>query len=109
MLSKALREYDTVSVEPIATRTDGARAVLFENGARRAGIDVRRFPWIRPLSGEYAYNFSRVAPLYAGDPASPEAWREVIGRVQGHARNQDAIAAGDRRAAGATQRAAGRA
>ena len=96
MLSKALREYDTVSVEPIepvATRTDGARAVLFENGARRAGIDVRRFPWIRPLSGEYAYNFSRVAPLYAGDPARPEAWREVIGRVQGHARNQAAIAA----------------
>ena len=96
MLSKALREYDTVSVEPIepvATRTDGARAVLFENGARRAGIDVRRFPWIRPLPGEYAYNFSRVAPLYAGDPARPEAWREVIGRVQGHARNQAAIAA----------------
>ena len=54
MLSKALREYDTVSVEP---STDGPRAVLFENGASRAGIDVRRFPWIRPLSGDYAYNF----------------------------------------------------
>ena len=90
MLSKALREYDTVSVEPT---TEGPPAVRFEKGASRAGIDVRRFPWIRPLSGDYAFNFARVASLYAGDPASPEAWRGVISRVQQHARRRDEIVA----------------
>jgi bacillithiol synthase len=88
MLLKALREYDTVSVEPIA---DGRSAVLFEKGASRVGIDVRRFPWIRPLSGDYAYNFDHVAPLYAGDPARPETWRDVIGRVQAQGRNRGPI------------------
>jgi bacillithiol biosynthesis cysteine-adding enzyme BshC len=85
MLSKALREYDTVSVEPI---TDGAPAVLLPEGATRAAVDVRRFPWIRPLSGEYAFNFEKVAPLYAGNPATPEAWRDVIARVQAHPRQR---------------------
>jgi bacillithiol biosynthesis cysteine-adding enzyme BshC len=93
MLSKALREYDTVSVEPVETTTDGRRAVLFEKGASRAGVDVRRFPWIRPLSGEYAYTFARIASLYAGDPSSPEAWRDVVGRVQSHTRKYQEIAA----------------
>src|SRR6476646_7709402 len=88
MLSKALREYDTVSVEP---STDGRSAVLFEKGASRAGIDVRRFPWIRPLSGDYAYNFDRVASLYAGDPTRPEAWSDVIGRVQAQKRHRREI------------------
>jgi bacillithiol synthase len=89
MLSKALREYDTVSVEP---STDGRGAVLFEKGASRAGVDVRRFPWIRPLSGDYAYHFDRIASLYAGDPTRPEAWRDVIARVHGQKRNREAIA-----------------
>jgi bacillithiol synthase len=91
MLSKALREYDTVSVEPVESARHARGAVLFEKGASRAGIDVRRFPWIRPLSGEYAYNFGRVASLYAGDPTRPEAWRDVIGAVQAHTRNRQAI------------------
>jgi len=90
MLSKALREYETVSVEPT---TEGPPAVRFEKGASRAGIDVRRFPWIRPLSGDYAFNFQRVASLYAGDPASPDAWHAVIERVQQHPRRRDDIVA----------------
>jgi bacillithiol biosynthesis cysteine-adding enzyme BshC len=90
MLSKALREYDTVSVEP---STDGAPAVLLPEGATRAAVDVRRFPWIRPLSGEYAFNFEKVAPLYAGNPATPEAWRDVIARVQAHPRRRAEVVA----------------
>ena len=107
MLSKALREYANVSVEPI---TDGPRALLAD-GATRAGVDVRRFPWIRPLSGAYAYDFPTVAPLYAGDPQRPEAWCDVIHRVQGHRRQPEAIAGilaaqQDRRAAPPEARAA---
>lgn len=46
------------------------------------GIDVRQLAWIRPLVGDYAFNFQRIAPLYAGDPSSAEAWREAIARRQ---------------------------
>jgi uncharacterized protein YllA (UPF0747 family) len=53
---------------------------------------VRRFSWIRPLAWEYANNFRKVASLYAGDPTSPSAWVETIGRVQRHARNHKGIA-----------------
>ena len=58
MLSKALREYGTVSAEPI---TDGHSPPhsVFSTAAARAGVDVRRFPWIRPLPGDYAYNFPK--------------------------------------------------
>ena len=56
------------------------------------GIDVRRLPWIRPLIGDYAFNFEKIAPLYAGDPASPEAWREAVARRQAHPASAGAIA-----------------
>jgi bacillithiol biosynthesis cysteine-adding enzyme BshC len=58
-----------------------------------AGIDVRRFSWIRPLAGDYAENYSNVATLYAGDPTSPEAWRAAIVRARQHSRNRPGIAA----------------
>ena len=47
----------------------------------RDAIDLNRFPWIRPLVREYATNFSRVAALFAGDPADPKAWEQTITRV----------------------------
>jgi bacillithiol biosynthesis cysteine-adding enzyme BshC len=56
-------------------------------------VDVRRFSWVRPLAGDYAYNFSRLGDLYAGDPAEPGAWRDAITRAQRHERNRGAVAA----------------
>jgi bacillithiol biosynthesis cysteine-adding enzyme BshC len=47
---------------------------------------------MRPLSGEYASNFASVAALYAGDPQSPDAWREVGARVASQPRNRDHVA-----------------
>jgi bacillithiol synthase len=84
MLRKALREYDLVSAD--ASTTAAAAAT-------RVAVDVRRFPWVRPLAGEYASNFASVAPLYAGDPQSPDAWREVSARVKQQPRNRDQVAA----------------
>jgi bacillithiol synthase len=75
-------EYETVSVE-----------TTLASGSTRTAIDVRRFDWIRPLAGEYAFNFARVAPLYAGDPTSRHAWTETIVRVRAHARSHAAVAA----------------
>jgi bacillithiol biosynthesis cysteine-adding enzyme BshC len=55
-------------------------------------VDVRRFPWVRPLAGDYAFNFDNVAALYAGDPRSLEAWQATAARVQAHERNHRGIA-----------------
>ena len=84
----ALREYEPVPAEPVSpTTTD-------ESGRQRAvAIDVRRFPWIRPLAGDYAFNFQQIAPLYAGNPLTAGAWRDAVARAQQHPRDRRAIAA----------------
>ena len=63
------------------------------SGAVRSAIDVRRFPWIRPLVGAYTHDFASVAPLFAGDPADPAAWRQTIARVQQAPRDRRTVAA----------------
>ena len=54
-------------------------------------VDIRQAPWVRPLAGDYVFNFSNVAPLYAGDPKSGEAWRKAITRAQQHASRRQQI------------------
>ncbi len=88
MFQNALREYDSVSSDSIAAASDVASTI----DARQA-VDVRQFPWARPLSGDYAFNFPNVASLYAGDPQSPEAWREAAARVRSHQRRGREVAA----------------
>jgi bacillithiol synthase len=46
----------------------------------RIGVDVREFAWFRPLAGDYAHNFANIASLYAGDPATADAWSAAIAR-----------------------------
>jgi bacillithiol synthase len=82
-----LQEYDSVSAEPAAPPPTPSAAPL-----RAARVDVRRFPWVRPLAGEYAFNYDRIDGLYAGNPSDPSAWRAAITRVQQHNRNREAIA-----------------
>ena len=79
MVWKALREYDLVSADPSTTAAAGAA---------RLAVDVRRFPWVRPLAGDYAFNFSNISSLYAGDPQSPDAWRAAAERSRAHPRNR---------------------
>ena len=85
----ALREYDTVSADSAAS----APATDQAGRLRASAIDVRRFPWIRPLAGDYAFNFKQVEGLYAGDPSDPQAWRDAVARVQRQPRNGAAVAA----------------
>ena len=59
------------------SRQSGAPAAA----AVHAAIDMRRFPWIRPLVSAYASDFASVAPLFSDNPASPDAWRRAIDRV----------------------------
>jgi uncharacterized protein YllA (UPF0747 family) len=91
--SRSLTEYGAVSAEPIASESPGSPAVARpEDGPGRVGLDVRTLDWMRPLLGEYAFNFQHIAPLYAGDPASKDAWESAIRRSQAHPRDRAAIA-----------------
>ena len=79
----------------------------------RIPVDVRRFPWIRRLAADYAFDFRSVAPFFSGDPADRAAWADAIRRTQAHERRRDAIARviaaqQERRQAPASAREAGR-
>ncbi len=63
------------------------------SSAVREAVDLSRLPWIRPLVKVYTEDFASVAPLFAGNPADPLAWRATIDRVQRAPRNREAIAA----------------
>jgi bacillithiol biosynthesis cysteine-adding enzyme BshC len=82
-----------VSPESFRANPGGDASSSVAESAARTAIDIRKFGWIRPLAGEYAFNFERVAELYAGNPADPAAWREAIARAQGHPRQHAGIAA----------------
>jgi bacillithiol biosynthesis cysteine-adding enzyme BshC len=60
--------------------------------AVRIPVDVRRFPWIRRLAVDYAYDFGAVAPFFSGDPADRTAWADAIARTQAHDRRRTEIA-----------------
>ena len=59
--------------------------------ARNLPVDIRRYPGIRRLAGDYTHTFDALAPFYEGNPAWPEAWQAAIERVQGHSRDRNAI------------------
>ena len=48
-------------------------------------VDIRKFPWIRRFATDYAFDFPRVAPYFAGNPAQASAWSDAIARRQAHA------------------------
>ena len=61
--------------------------------AVRIPVDVRRFPWIRRLAVDYAYDFGAVAPFFSGNPSDRAAWADAIARTQAHDRRRAEIAA----------------
>ena len=58
----------------------------------RMPVDVRRFPWIRRLAADYAYDFRSVASFFSGDPSDRAAWAEAIARTQSYDRRRAEIA-----------------
>jgi bacillithiol biosynthesis cysteine-adding enzyme BshC len=58
----------------------------------RLAVDIRRFPWIRRLAADYAFDYERLADFFAGNPADPAAWRDAIARTQRFPRQRDAVA-----------------
>ena len=58
----------------------------------RLPIDIRRFPWIRRLAADYAFDYPRLADIFAGNPADGSAWTDAIARTRRHVRSRDAVA-----------------
>jgi bacillithiol biosynthesis cysteine-adding enzyme BshC len=56
-------------------------------------VDLRRFPWIRRLAADYAFDFHAVAAFFSGDPADSAAWSRSIAATHGHIRQRREIAA----------------
>ena len=67
----------------------------------RIPVDLRRFPWVKRLAADYAYDFSPLAPFYSGDPSSYASWADAIARTRTyprpHAHIAEVIAAEQRR------------
>jgi bacillithiol biosynthesis cysteine-adding enzyme BshC len=59
----------------------------------RIPVDVRRLPWIRRLTTDYAFQFESVASFFFGNPADPAAWDAAIARARAHPRRHEQIAA----------------
>lgn len=55
------------------------------------GIDIRRVPGIRKLAADYAYDFARLSPFYAGNPAEGRDWQAVIDRTLEYERDREAL------------------
>jgi bacillithiol biosynthesis cysteine-adding enzyme BshC len=73
-VSERLRQYVAVSADVTSA------------SASSLAVDIRSFPWIRRLASDYAFDFHKVAPFFAGDPATPAAWADTIIRSQGFSR-----------------------
>jgi bacillithiol biosynthesis cysteine-adding enzyme BshC len=62
-------------------------------GIVRATVGLSRLPWIRPLVTAYTTDFESVAPLFAGNPADPDAWLSAVARVRRRPRDRATLAA----------------
>jgi bacillithiol biosynthesis cysteine-adding enzyme BshC len=76
----------------LSAATPDTRARGGDAAGARLPIDIRRFPWIRRLAADYAFDHSRLADFFAGNPDDPAAWRDAIARTHQHPRQREAIA-----------------
>jgi bacillithiol synthase len=75
---------------------DGIFAVQRSNGNMNSlhiPVDIRRFPWIKKLAADYAFQFSTLAPFFAGDPAARASWDAAIANAQQHPRQRAELSA----------------
>lgn len=56
-------------------------------------LDLPDVPWARAFGIDLVQAFDKVAPFFAGNPASPDAWRAAITRAQQHPRARAELAA----------------
>jgi bacillithiol biosynthesis cysteine-adding enzyme BshC len=55
-------------------------------------LDIRRFPWIRRLAADYAFDYPRLESFFSGNPDDDSAWTSAIARVRAHPRPSQEVA-----------------
>ena len=55
-------------------------------------IDIRRFPWIRPLAADYAFAYPQLAEFFAGNPSEASEWTAAVARARQHPRARGQVA-----------------
>ena len=55
-------------------------------------IDIRRFPWVRRLAADYAFDYRSLSPFFNGNPSDPEAWVASIERARAYPRQRIELA-----------------
>jgi bacillithiol biosynthesis cysteine-adding enzyme BshC len=58
----------------------------YPSESARTPVDIRRFPWVRKLAADYAFQFSSLSPFFSGDPALPASWAPAIANAQKYVR-----------------------
>jgi len=56
-----------------------------------ATVSLDRLPWVRGLALTYSSAFNKLAPFYAGNPKSSNAWQERIARIRERSTDRDAL------------------
>jgi bacillithiol biosynthesis cysteine-adding enzyme BshC len=59
----------------------------------RTAIDTRHLPGLNKLAVDYVWDYGRLERFYAGNPETPQAWRDAVARVRAHARPRDGVTA----------------
>jgi bacillithiol synthase len=59
----------------------------------RLAIDMARLPGARKIGLDYVRQFDHVARFFAGNPQTPDAWRDAIARATAHPRNRAGLTA----------------
>ncbi len=67
--------------------------VVSASSSLRLAIDIRRFPWIRRLAADYAYDADRLLPFFTGHPGDTGAWTAAIARAQAFPRERERVSA----------------
>ena len=77
-LSASVPDQEHATADPVSTT--------------RLSIDVRRFPWIRRLVADYAFEYGSVAEFFAGNPEDPAAWSDSVARTRRYSRQRGPVA-----------------
>ena len=54
-------------------------------------INIHRFPWIKALSIDYSFAYSRLAAFFPGNPADEETWVKALSNTQNFKRQRDQL------------------
>ena len=68
-------------------------SLISSSTSSKIPVDIRQFPGYRSFAADYIFNFSKLAPFFAGDPKDRAAWTDAIRRTRGAERRPKELAA----------------